>query len=539
MSSTFVLFDILGATALLIWGARMVRTGVSRAFGGQIHHWLSISAGNRFSAFGTGVGATFALQSSTATALIVAAFAGRGLIEAGMAQAVMLGANLGTALVAQILALDVHWLSSLLIFVGVAVFLTSDLSRRHAIGRISIGIGLMLLSLQVLNTATSPIRNSPITAALMTGLDTTPLLGLALGAALSALSSSSLAAVLLVMAFATNGSLTPYVAAVMVLGANIGGAVSPLLATMHMGPVARSVTCGNLIVRACGALAALPFIPFVEGILLENNSSQAHVVISIHLLFNIALALAFLPLIGPMARLLQWLFPPEAPQQDRPTHLEESARAVPVLALACAAQEALRVAGLVETMLRRSLQAFNRNDESLCAELTKMEDQVDTLVEEIKLYLARLGSDDMTDENLRRCQEIAHFVINMEHAGDIIDKNLSRIILRKSKRRLRFSDEGFAEIRDLYQKTIENIQVARGTFVSQEISLARQLVDTKAEIKRLESTSAARHLKRLRDGRVESIRTSSLHLDILRDLRRINAHVAAGAYSIISRTNIV
>ncbi len=524
---------MLGAGALLIWGLRMIQTSILQAFGARLRYLIGVGTSNRLRAFVTGLGATFALQSSTATALMAASFAAGNLIGAALAQAVMLGANVGTSILTQILALDIHWLSPVLILLGVALYTSRDVSRLRAVAQAIIGLGLMLLSLQLLASATEPMRTSPVIGSLFAAMANAPLLAVIAASFLAVLCSSGLAVVLLVMSLAANGHVPPALGIALVLGANVGGAIPPMLATSSLGPAARRVTVGNFLIRLLGSAMVLLAMPWAVTALSLLSADPSQTVVNAHVLFNIGLAIVFLPLLDPFSALITRSFPSKAPKPGGPRYLDEKALATPAVALANAARETLRVADKVEAMLARSLEALRSDDEQLCADLIKMDNEVDDLHESIKLYLAKLGRESLTPEEQHRSREITSFVVNLEHIGDIIDKSFSELIAKKIRNRLRFSDEGFAEITQFHRQTLENLKMAQGIFLSRDVPLARRLVELKVEVRNMERISAEHHMARLREGRVESVQTSSLHLDLLRDLKRINAHIASVAYPLL------
>lgn len=534
--TTAGLVELIGAVALLLWGLRMVGTGVTRAFGSGVRDLIRRGIGNRFGALAAGLGATVLLQSSTATCLLTASFATRGMLVTAMALAVMLGADVGTALVAQLLTLDMHILSPLLVLVGVVLFRTGEGGRRRAIARILIGLGLMLLALRLMNGATAPLRTSPTMGLVLQALDETPALALLLAAGLAVLAYSSLATVLLIASLADGGTTSPVLAAALVLGANLGGAMPALIATLGQPPVARRVPVGNALVRLAGCVIALPLLSRLVPLLAPLGGDAGQQAILFHLAFNAALAVLFLPLVDPLARLATRLLPDAAAGENpkQPRHLDETALDTPAVAIGCATRETLRLGDAVETMLSQSLEVLRRDDAKLMDEVVRMDNIVDALHEAIKLYLARLSRSQMDDADSRRAADIMTFVINLEHVGDIIDRNMMELAAKKIKNKLRFSPEGFADISALHQRTVENLRLALSVFLSGDRKAARQLIAEKAEIRELERAASERHIDRLREGRQESIETSALHLDLLRDLKRINAHVASVAYPILN-----
>lgn len=536
MSSNVVLIDLLGAGALLLWGLRMVKTGVTRAFGGRLRHWLALGTKNRFIAFSVGLAATLIVQSSTATALMTASFVGQELISAAMGQAIMLGANVGTSLVTQILSLDISWLSPLLILIGVATFQSGGSSRHHAIGRAILGLGLMLLSLHLLGAATDPIRDSAVMRSLLSTLDAAPVVAVIIAAGLAIVASSSLAVVLFVMSLATGGNISPALSLALVLGANLGGAVPPYLATASSGVLARRITLGNFTVRLCGTIVVMAFLDPVAAWLSGWQPNEARMVVDAHVALNMALAIIFLPLIGPLADIAERLLPLPKTTDTGPRYLDNSAFDTPAVALSCAARETLRIGDLIEAMLQTSLEALKTGDLKLCSAVGKQENQVDKLYQAVKLYLVHLGREGLDDDDSKRSAEVMSYAINLEHIGDILERGLTELVSKKIKQQVWFSDAGFKEISQMYAMTIENFHIAQGLFVSRDINLARKLLATKSVVHDFERESYERHLQRLQEGHPETMQTSTLHLDVLRDLRRINAHIRSVVYPVLDET---
>ncbi len=531
---TVQFIDLLAAAALLLWGLRLIRTGVMRAFGATLRLWISRGTRNRLLAALWGMLATLGLQSSTATAVITGSFAARGIVPAPMAQAVMLGANLGTALVAAILSVDLHWVASLCILAGVATFSVAQATRGRGIGRAVLGLGIMLLALRLMAEVTAPLQGSATVALVIAGLGEAPLIAAILAAGLAVASSSSLAVVLLVMILATAGVVGPEPALALVAGANVGGAVTPWLAVSAEGPAARRITLGNLAVRMVGAAAVLLLAEPLADLLATAIADPGLQVIVAHLGFSAVLLVVFLPLAGLLCRLMERLLPEPAESGRGAEYLDESLLDTPGMALAVAARETLRVGDIIGTMLERSRQALLQNDEVAALEVARLEPDVDLLTEAIKLYITRLSRAELDEADVARANEITSFAINLEHMGDIIENGIAEAALKKIRKRLAFSSEGAAELAEVHDRTIANLRLAQAVFLGRDADLARQLVESKVEIRRLEALSAERHLGRLRAGRPEAMETSTIHLDLLRDLKRLNAHVTSAAHPILT-----
>lgn len=538
MESTTVMINLFGAVALLLFGLAQVKDGVTRAFGSRLRKGLALGTGGSLRSFVSGFLATIALQSSTATALMTASFVEKSLIRSRMAQIVLLGANVGTAVTAWIVATGIEWVAPLVILAGVVLYKGSSTFRQGA-GAALVGIGLMLLSLHLLSQATEPMRQSAALAAFLTLLDGAWPVALAFSTVLAFVSSSSLAVVVLILSLSATGIVSPGLTVVLVLGANLGGAVPPVIATFRSPAPARRVTLGNLLVRAAGCLAVLPFAGIAAEALLRLPLPLAKLPVDAHLAFNIAVALVFWPLSPLLARLMERLVPDEPPAETGPQYLDEAALETPVVALSGAAREVLRVGDVIEAMLIHTMKAFEENNLAELAKIGVLEKQVDELQQAIKIYLSRLGNKGLSAENGARSIVIIDYAINLEHVGDIIEKGLQEQVRKKVANGLRFSSDGYAELSGLFNLTIENLRIAQTILVSRDFALARQLVEVKVAVRHMEKQSSERHLARLRDGRMESLQTSSLHLDMLRDLKRINAHLVSVAYPILDESGLL
>ena len=529
------LLNLLAAIALLVWGTHIVRTGVLGVFGENLRNVLSRSLGNRFNAVCAGLAVTSLVQSSTATCLIVASFVGKGLVSTGAALAVMLGADVGTALMAVVFSFDLSWLSPAFIFVGVVLFITRQHSVAGRIGRVLIGLGLITLALHLIVEATRPLTSSPTMRALLLALPNEVLLDVLVGALLTVLSYSSLAIVLLTATLTSTGMLPTPVALGLVLGANIGSGVLAVLATARGSPQVRRLPAGSLVFKLVAVLVAMPLLPYAQLALEKDVATVHQQVVVFHLFFNLALALAFIALTGVVGRAVDRLLVERRTDasSSRPRHLDPVALATPSLAISCAAREALHQADVVETMLRGVLPVIRNNDLSLAEQLRKMDDTVDELYSAIKFYLTQISREALSERESRRWTDIVAFVINMEHIGDIIERVLQEVEDKKIRRNRSFSDAGMTEICHLHEQLLGNLRLGMSVFLDGHVRDAKKLLEEKARFRGLELEYAANHIARLRDNTAQSIETSSLHLELISELKRINSHICSIAYPIL------
>jgi phosphate:Na+ symporter len=533
---SIVLLDLMGGVALLLWGLHMVHSGILRAFGSDLRLLLAKALKNRLTAFAAGVGLTALLQSSTATALITSSFTAEGLVDLVPALAIMLGANVGTTLIVQILSFNIAAVAPVLFIIGLVAFRSGARSRIKDMGRVSIGLGLMLLALHILLDTLAPAEYAPGVRVFVDAITGDPVLCIMIGAAVTWAVHSSVASVLLIMSLAYAHFVTPYAALALVLGANIGSAINPVFeGARRDNPASYQLPVGNLFNRLVGVLLVAPFLRPITETLQAWQPDLAKLTAEFHIAFNVATAIIFIGALDTLAQLLKKLLPNRTQEADpsRPRYLDESALESPSLALADAARETLHMGDLVEVMLRKVMAAMITNDRALVDQVSRMDNAVDGLDEAIKLYLTKLTRGSLDEREGHRAMEIISFTINLEHIGDIIDKNLSELATKKIKRRFQFSSEGAEELSAFHKRTMDSLRIAFGVFMSGDINDSRKLLAEKALLRNIELAATERHLDRLREGRPETIETTSLHLDVLRDLRRIHSHICSVAYPVL------
>jgi phosphate:Na+ symporter len=535
------LLNLLAAIALLVWGTQLVRTGIVRVFGASLRSILSKSVKNRLTAMLSGVGVTALVQSSTATALIVASFVGQGLMSLPSALAVMLGADIGTSLMALVFSRDLSWLSPLFIFVGVVLFIARQSTTVGRIGRILIGLGLMLLALQLVTQSTNVLTQAPAIKALLGSLSSDRMLEITVGAVLSILSYSSLALVLLTATLASTGVVPIDVALGLVLGANLGSGLLAVLTTLSANVETRQVPIGNLVFKLIGLAIVAPFI----SVWLDNVrpwvSEVAALVVLFHLTFNVVVGLLFIGMTQVVARRVEKWLPKleKSTVAGRQRHLDLSALETPSLALSCAVREAMHQADVVETMLLGVYGVIKNNDLQLAQALQKMDDTVDELYADIKYYLTKISREALSEGEGHRWTDIISFTINMEQIGDIIERVLEDIENKKIKPGREFSEAGMAEITDLHGRLVDNLRLGMSVFLDGNLRDARKLLEEKTRFRDLEREYAATHLERLAVNTPQSMDTSSLHIDLISDLKRINSHICSIAYPILDSAGVL
>ncbi|MDQ7070830.1 MAG: Na/Pi cotransporter family protein [Rhodobacterales bacterium] len=535
------ILNLAGAAALLLWSVRIIRTGVQRAFSSQLRTWLRRSSANPPLAAGTGALAAIVLQSSTAVAMLVSNFASKGVLSVSVGLAIFLGADLGSAIVTQILLVRAAWLVPLLLLIGVALFLRGEKRTTRQAGRILIGLALILVSLDMIRAATDPLRDSAAIEPFAAYLANDVFSAFIVGAILAWAMHSSVAAVLMFVTFAAQGLLPVTAAMALVLGANLGGSFIPFFLTLSAPIKARTIVVGNLVLRGGGAIIALLVLAYANLDLTFLGADAARQTINLHLIYNAAIMLIGLPLIKPVTGFLgSILAPPEngddAVQIERISALDPAALDNPTRALDCASREVLRIGETIEAMLSPMMQLYDGWNDPMATAIRDKEADVNKMYFETKLFLAKLHQNKLPEDAAHRSMDLSSISINLEAAGDVISKNLLNMAAKRDTKDIHFSPEGWRDLCDFHDRVLSNVQLSLNVLMTGGVDNARQLVEEKERVRDVEQELQLRHMERLRKGTTESIESSNIHQETLRALKQINTAVSMVAYSILRET---
>jgi phosphate:Na+ symporter len=534
MDEAWLLLELAGYAALLLWGLHMVQSGIMRAYGTRLRQRLGVGLAGRLRGFGAGLAVTALLQSSTATAFMITSFCAGGTVALMPGLAAMLGANVGTALIVQVMSFDVSALSPVLVLIGVVAFRSTGHTRRRDLGRASIGLGLMLLALHMMVVVMAPIETSPALRAVLQAVSAMPLPNLLIAAVLAWAMHASVAAVLFVASLHAAGVIGPEAAMAMVVGANIGSAINPLLEGDRSEWARMRVPLGNLANRLVGGLVVLAALPWATQALLRLDDAPSRFVANAHLAFNVALALAALPVLPAFARLLQRMLPEADAAGDpaAPRYLDTTALQSPPVALANAEREALRQADALEEMLRAIATGFRTEDRDLGKHVARLNEMVDRLNRAVQVYLAGLPPDLLGQEEQRRIGEIRAFALNLESAGDVLDRSLARVAAKWAREGTRLDDAMMESIQAMHGRALEQLQLAITAFMREDPAAARRLIEEKERM-RDEEAAVARAFSLATEP--AAIAAQGVLLEVVRDLRRVGGHLAATAHPLLER----
>lgn len=541
MTTLVFLVELSGATFLLLYAVRMVQTGIERSMGPSFKRIVTARRESRVQTAMAGILLAMVLQSATAAALLAAGFTASGLIAFTGGLATVLGADLGSAVLIQLLSFRPEWLIPILLTAGGYLFLKVEARSPRQLGRILLGIAFILLALRFIGEAVHPIRESAFMPAIAGYLEADFITAFLVGAAVTFVMYSSVAAILMTVTFVVIGVLPVAAGVSVVMGANVGSALLMIWLSRGMSPAARRLPLANLLLRGGGAVVGVVLLNRTPLLEFLAFLPPGQVLVSVHLIFNALLLVLALPFVGALEAPLSRMLPDDSTsgpgEHLRPqSALDRSVLDQPNQAIASLTRELLRMSQLVEVMCRPVMELYASGDKAAIKAVRDMDQEVNAALDDIRRYVAEVPRETLTKEQSRRLRELVEYAISLETAGDIISKNLLALASQKARSGMRFSDAGWQELQALHERVMANMALAFNVLISGDIESARLLMAEKGDMAMRERKSRKRHLKRLREGIETSFESSDIHLETLRALRQLNSQISAIAYPILYRS---
>ncbi len=526
--------SLFGGLFLLLYGIKLVNDGLQNAAGSKIRSLLRSLTSNRLAAVGGGAFITGLIQSSSATSVMLVGFVSAGLMSFRQTLAVILGADIGATLTVQLIAFHVYDYAILLIGIGLSATLYAGSAQFRNVGQGVLGFGFVFLSLKIMIDAMMPLQGNELLRQIFVALAAAPLIGILLSAALTALIHSSAATMGIALVLAKSGLIPLSAAVYIILGANIGTCATAFIASLRAPAEARRVAWAHLLFKVFGVVLVLPLLGPFGRIVSSTDPDVARQIANANTLFNVIMAVLFLPFLGLFSKLIVRLVPEKAEEKKfGPLYLDDHVLGTPALALGQATREALRESDIVREMLIDAVTVFQSDDITAVSAIKNKDNLIDLLDRHIRLYLTRLSSSHLTVSQSRRAMTILELARNLESIGDIIDRNIMPLAVKRINKGLAFSSEGMGEIASFHRKVLENFDAAISAFTSNDRDLADRVLRNKEEMGTLERELVQAHLDRLRRGFQGSIDTSHIHLDIIGNLARINSLITHIIYPIV------
>ncbi|WP_455473802.1 Na/Pi cotransporter family protein [Bartonella sp. B30(2025)] len=547
MNGSLVLLHLAGAISLLLWATRMVRTGVERAYGDRLKLKMRYIMSNPFFAVSFGLFTAMVLQSSTAVTLLVGSFVDSGFVSGLAGLLAVRGGELGSALVIKILSYNLTLVVPLCLLIGTFIFMATEKRSWRQIGRIIIGIGLLVLSLQMISAATEPLRDSAILPSIIAYLSTDPVSSFLLAAILTYLLHSSIAGIILLVNFANYDLIHAQLCVIMVLGVNFGSSfIAPLL-TRNASPRARIVPLGNLLMRGAGSILILILFLSLQPPITWLGYDAPTQVINAHIIFNVLILFAGIPLSKWILKLTTKIIYVSSKKAQTnkiinlsdQTALDDSVIERPTLALSNVMREVIHICDLVDIMLEKIMELYENPDPEVMRELNHLNFILDKKHTAIKLYLARLAGQKLSAEEAAQTQELLNACIKLDQTGDIIIHNMLTLVKKKQKKDLKFSKDGWNDLLHFHAIVLANAHIAFNALVSRDTHTAHLLVQKKDQLRNLEKEMSLKHFKCLSENEFQNVESSSLHLDTVRNLKQINSLLTSMIYPILEAQGLL
>jgi len=529
------LLTIAGGVALILFGVRFLRKGLDRLFGTRLEAWLERMAGNRLKAFFSGVAVSIAVPSSTTMSVLTAQTVQSGRLTARQMLAVMFGADIGLTVPVLLIALRFEQYAPIFVLVGVVLYQFTVGARSRGIGQAVLSLGFIFLGIGTIKAAAAGAVENPDLMKLLEIAQRYPVGMAALAAVTTFGLQSATATIGLVIGLGAAGAVGLPLAVAVVAGANVGVVITSLLVGWNQVE-SRRLAASNMMAKLCVAALVLAGLAYVVEFLEWMPGKFDRQVAFAHTGFNLVLAMIGLPLVGVINRVVEALIP-EPPVVDKPKFGPRYINTAPTdslsLALGQSMREIMHVGEIVREMLADLWKSLKANDAKLAVSVSERDDQVDLLDAQIKRFLTKQlslqGGTDDAGEQMRQLR----YLTELETIGDIIDKNLTELVTKKIKLKAEFSEEGWQELDEFYEKVSENMLIADTAFTTGDRILAQQLMRHKEQLNQYERELRDRHFIRLKEGLAESHETSAVHLDILTHLKRINSCVSHVAYALL------
>ncbi|MBI5199513.1 MAG: Na/Pi cotransporter family protein [Nitrospirae bacterium] len=526
-----VYISLFGGVLLLLYGIRLVGEGLQRAAGPLLKSILGTLTKNPLSGLGIGTLVTAILQSSSATTVMLVGFVNAGLLSLRQSMGIILGSDIGTTITVQLISFRVFDYAILLVGLGILGMLMFKNRLRQDLSRGVLGFGFIFLSIKIMAESMVPLKENTVFILLLGALGENPLTGIIISAIFTALFHSSAATIGIALAMAVEGIIPLNAAISIILGSNIGTCVTAITASIGASAEAKRTAYAHVIFKVVGVALVIPFLDDFGRVVVSTAETLPRQIANAHTLFNFAIAIIFLPFLGPIEKVIRRMVPDKVSlEKFGPRYLDPHLISTPELALGQATREVIRMADIVEEMLKGTIDVFKNNDRELLEKIEDRDDDVDLLDREVKLYLVKILRGSLTESLSKREIDILEMINNLENIGDIVDKNLMRSAKKKINRGLSFSKEGMEEIASFHGKIIENFDLAISAFTSRDADLAARIISRKERIEEMCKELKQAHINRLHLGYKESIETSSIHLDVLTNLERINSHITQMAY---------
>ncbi len=528
---------LLGGLTLFLYGMNKMSDGLKESAGDKMRSILQRLTKNRFIGVLVGAFVTMVIQSSSATTVMLVSFVQAQLMTFVQTLGVILGADIGTTVTAQLIAFKLTDVALIIMAVGFLMRISSKVDRIRSIGDILLGFGMLFFGMYMMSEAMSPLKNYEPVTEMMTSLQM-PLFGVLVGTVFTALIQSSSAFTGIVIAMAQQNLITLEAGIPLLLGANIGTCITAILASITTGREAKRVALAHTLFKVIGVLLFIGWIPAYANFISSLTGNLPRQIAHAHTVFNVGMTILFLPFLGWMATIVYKLLPdkpePEVVSPYKIKHLEYSLISTPSLALSLAKVEVLRMGGKVQKMVKDIIEPFLNGRGVAIDKIHEQEEEVDFLYEEIIKYLTKISRQSIAKERIDEAFQMLHTVLELEHIGDVVDKNLRPLVVKKRVLGCHFSEAGRAEIQEFHIKVMKQLSRAMDVFRDVNLEKAERMKYKERKYLYMEAEYRQSHFKRVTKEVPESIASGEIHLELMDYLKQINSYATSIARNLLA-----
>lgn len=524
MDTIKVIIQLMGGLGLFIYGMKLMGDGLENAAGEGLKSILEKVTSNRIMGVGIGAIVTAVIQSSSATTVMVVGFVNAGLMTLAQAAGVIMGANIGTTITAQLVAFKLDQVAPVFVFVGAALVMFAKAKKRKEIGNIILGFGILFTGMGAMSGAMKPLASSPMFTDVLLAIGDNWFIGIIAGAAITAVLQSSSATTGILIALASTGLIDIGLALPIVFGCNIGTCITAMLASVGTNKTAHKAALLHLVFNIVGTVVFLPFIgliaKFVQHVSPDDVSRQ---IANAHTVFNVANTALLLPFTNYIIKFINKAIPcGENIEKAGPKYIDDRVLETPVIAAGQVIKETIRMANKAKENVELSMKAFVDGDESLIEKVYENEKIINILEESITEYLVKLAKCDLSDKEKGIVASTFHVIIDIERIGDHAD-NIADLTIEKINKNLKYSKDAIDELYEIYNSTLEALEIAIDSYVSRDITKAKSIIDVEDKIDAYQRTYREKHIQRLYDGKCNAF-AGAVFLDLISSFERIGDH---------------
>lgn len=537
MATHSMIITFLGGITLFMYGMALASDYLQKLAANRVRQLMNHLQDKKFLAVGGGALLTVLLQSSGAVTTMLVNLASAGVVNLSQVMGVIVGSAIGSTFTVQIISFNLsQWGLGILIVSFAVFFITKQRVLKNIMG-VAIGFGLLFFGIELMSLATNEFRSYKQILDILEFIKGQPFVAVLLTATITGFVHSSAVVIGFAMTLAQTNLIGIDDAIYWIYGANIGTTATALLAAVGTNHVGRQVAWAHFFYKIGSVIIFLPFTAMFAEWMLTVDPIESRAIANSHTIFNIISAMLFLPFLGTGVKLVEKYFPPREDEKEfGPKYINKESRVAYTIAYAQSLREALRMGDIVAAMVQDSIKLFESQNPDLIEDLHARDTKVDILFREIKSFLVRFSDESGHFSN--HVLELLAFVTDIENAADIVDKNLVELCEKKQALQLEFSHQGWLELQELHRTVCETLTASLSCVQLQDKTLATEVIAKKRQLRMLERKMRESHLERLNRGLRESINTSSIHLELLSDWRRIASLFSNHAYGLLNEEKL-